>query len=101
MTSHKPVCGIDLVRDERISSASFEATRYFHEDELDSEKLVSIFALKEAALKACGLDHAWLDVHVVYEEGKPTVTVRSFEGEPSCSVSHEDGFTVAMVYGWS
>lgn len=101
MNSHEPVCGVDLVSDERIRGIDADKTKYFHEDELGSGKLPSVFAVKEAAMKACSLDVSWLDVHVAYVDGAPEVTVRGFTGELTCSVSHDDGRTVAVVSGWT
>jgi phosphopantetheinyl transferase (holo-ACP synthase) len=100
VVSDEPVVGIDLVADSRVEELSDDALYdYFHPDERKSDKQTSIFALKEAARKAVDLQASWLDVHVSYNDGSPTVTIRGFEGELDCSVSHENGFTVAVVSG--
>lgn len=100
MVSDNPVVGVDLVADERIEALGETALEdYFHPDEIESDKHVSIFALKEAARKAVELEASWLDVHVEYEDGSPRVTIRGFDGDLDCSVSHENGFTVAVVSG--
>lgn len=97
MDSDKPVCGIDLVRDNRIDRSH---RRCFHDDEWALNKHASILALKEAARKALGADDiGWLDVHVAYEDGVPRVSVRGYDGDLACSVSHEAGLTVAIVTG--
>lgn len=98
MSSDKPVCGVDIVRDDRMDKS---LRRCFHDDEWRQGKHASVFALKEAARKAVGAEQTgWLDIHVSYEEGRPSVSIRGYDGTICCSVSHEAGLTVAVVTGY-
>lgn len=98
MTSFDPVTGVDVVTDSRVEA--LDTTRVLREEERRLGRDASVFALKEAALKACGLQPgSWKDVKVSYESGQPTVDVRGFKGSLACSVSHENGSTVAVVHG--
>jgi phosphopantetheinyl transferase (holo-ACP synthase) len=87
--------GIDLVEDTRIRSLSEDECAKIFSPEDRHDKLPSIFALREAAAKACGVPIA--AVQVRYEGPVPNVFVEGFE--LSCSVSHEAGLTIAIVTG--
>jgi phosphopantetheinyl transferase (holo-ACP synthase) len=89
------VVGIDLVEDRRINalSSSERARIFLPEDPKD--KLPSVFALREAAIKACGVPMARIQVR--YDGPIPRVSVEGFE--LFASVSHEAGLTIAIVTG--
>ena len=103
-------CGIDMIRDERMEehlSKPELLDKIFHpseQKEKTAKKLAGIFAIKEAAIKALDIsaDH-WLDIEVSYRtSGKPEVALHesirpSGMSSIDCSVSHEDGMTIAMV----
>lgn len=91
--------GIDLVDDSKVEANS----KVFHPSELASNKLPSIFALKEAVIKALGIkSHNWLEIEVEYSSGIPQIKL-SKQIEPAgfksitCSVSHENGLTIGSV----
>lgn len=94
-------CGVDLVADSRFDEANnafFE--RVLCEGE-PKEKISSIFAIKEAVSKALGIAPDWKKICVHYEQGKPIVkldvTIAPSNYSISVSVSHENGFTIALV----
>lgn len=98
--------GIDLTKDNRILSKLNDKSflkRIYHPSELElKDKLVSIFCLKEAVFKALNLKVCWHDVEVKYEKNKPIINLsdaikpKNLESL-DCSISHETGFTTAVV----
>ena len=99
--------GIDLVLNSRFEknlddSAFLE--KVFHASELkDRNKLIGIFALKEAAMKALGKKVDWKEIEVRYDNnGKPEIKL-SGEVRPDGfvgidgSLSHDGEYTVATV----
>lgn len=89
--------GIDLVRDARIDSTDefFVKKILLPSEYVFRSKLPTIFALKEAALKALGEPPGWHRIRVEYCSGVPYVHVQGCT--TICSVSHEHGMTVAVV----
>ena len=89
------VIGIDLVEDVRIRSLTEEERAKIFVPDDPYDKLPSVFALREAAVKACGVSIA--QIRIRYDGPVPQVLVDGFE--LSCSVSHEAGLTIAIVTG--
>lgn len=96
-------CGIDLVLNKRIEDnlASPEfLKKAFHPSELKNKnKLVGIFALKEALMKALGKKMNWLDIEVITNEGeKPEIKVLENKFKSiDASISHDGDYTIGMV----
>jgi len=96
-------CGIDIVLNERIGknlSSSEFLKKVFHPSELkNKKKLIGIFALKEAAMKAIGKKISWLDIEVAAKEGKkPEIRVSGKKFKSiDCSVSHDGDYTIGLV----
>ena len=101
-------CGIDLVEDTRfevLKSDSAFLSKCLQPSERELlDKLPSIFALKEAVVKALLLPaDSWLEIEVSYQESGKTAVSLSDAVRPDglvsldCSVSHENGYTVAQV----
>ena len=99
-------CGVDIVYnlkfDGYLGNVNF-VSRIFHNSELrDREKLRSIFALKEATMKALGRKVDWKEIEVRYDNGKPLIELsedikpRGFKGI-DVSVSHDGDYTIAFV----
>ncbi len=89
--------GIDLVRDARIDTTDeqFVKNVLAPSEYAFRAKLPTIFALKEATLKALGELPGWHKVRIEYRQEIPRVCVEGYTA--ICSVSHEDGMTVAVV----
>jgi holo-[acyl-carrier protein] synthase len=102
--------GCDIVsvsRIEKMMSSPTALKRVFHPSELtrfDAEHLAGIFAVKEAAFKALGIDsNSWHLIEVTYHSsGKPELilaeqikdsTIHSID----CSISHDAGLAFAVV----
>lgn len=94
-------CGIDLVLNKRIDLNNQEfLKKVFHLSELKNQKkIVGIFALKEAAMKAIGRKLDWLDIEVKTKEGKkPEINISGIKFRPiDCSISHDGDYTIGMV----
>lgn len=101
-------CGVDLVEDTRVAMLSSNAI--FLEKLLQPRekrllhKLPSIFALKEAVIKALELPtESWLDIEIDYKENGKTIVTLSDTVRPKdlmsidSSVSHSGGVTVGQV----
>jgi phosphopantetheine--protein transferase-like protein len=96
-------CGIDLVLNKRIeknlSNHEF-LKKVFHPSELkNKKKLIGIFALKEAAMKAIGKKISWLDIEVTAKEGKKSkITIENQKFKSiDASISHDGDYTIGMV----
>lgn len=99
-------CGVDLVLNSRfkdlINNKEF-LEKIFHNSELiDKNKLISIFALKEAVMKAIGRKLNWKDIEIKYKDsGKPIINISADilekDIEISGSVSHDGDYTIAFV----
>jgi len=99
--------GVDLVLNSRfeknLSNQKF-LEKVFHASELrDKSKLISVFALKEAVMKALGKKVDWKEVEVKYnEEGKPEINLsedvrpKGFVGIDG-SISHDGDYTIGVV----
>jgi len=98
-------CGIDLVLNNRIELNSQEfLKKVFHPSELkNTKKLIGIFALKEALMKAIGKKVNWLEIEIKTQEGKKPEIVLSNKIKPKslksidCSISHDGDYTIGMV----
>lgn len=94
-------CGIDLVLNKRINLNNSEfLKKVFHPSELkNTKKLVGIFALKEAYMKAIGKKINWLDIEVKTKEGKkPEIFILGKKPKSiGCSISHDGDYTIGMV----
>lgn len=102
--------GIDLVLNKRIENKlenKLFLERLFHPSEIriaDVKKISAVFALKEAVIKALGVKPGnWLEIEVKRDRnGKPAIILGN-KIKPKrlisadCSVSHEGGFTIAVV----
>lgn len=90
--------GIDIVKDERVNK--LENNSIYHPNELKLN-LPSVFAIKEATMKALNKPHIWLDIEVKYSNNQPTIIISESIGlaieKCDVSVSHEEGFTIAAV----
>lgn len=97
--------GVDIVLNSRFDKLGREESflsRVFHNSELkDKSKLISIFALKEAVMKAIGRKVGWHDIEIKYEEsGMPVISISSDvieDYEISGSVSHDGDYTIGFV----
>src|SRR3989344_5817027 len=98
--------GIDLLLnkrlDKQIENPKF-LKRVFHPWELKNKnKIHSIFALKEATMKALGKKHNWLHISITYKNSKPhislneSITPKKMKSI-ACSVSHDGDYTTAIV----
>jgi len=103
-------CGTDLVFDKRIEEQLKNKTfleRVFHPSELrnlQTQTLAGIFAVKESVLKALALStEHWHDIEVIHgKNGKARVHLSAVIKPPNlvsldCSISHEQGYTLAFV----
>lgn len=97
-------CGIDLVLNKRIeknlSNPNF-LSKVFHASELKLEKrkLIGIFCLKEAVMKAIGKKLNWREIEVNFDKsGKSKITIsdRKFKSIDA-SISHDGDYTIGMV----
>jgi phosphopantetheine--protein transferase-like protein len=100
-------CGVDLILNSRLKN-NLEKDKFlekvFHASELvNKNKLIGIFALKEATMKALGEKLDWKDIEVNYNnQGKPQI-ILSNDVKPkgiSCieaSVSHDGEYTIGIV----
>ncbi len=100
-------CGVDLVLHSRILKKTEDErflARVFHSSELnDKKKLGSIFALKEAVMKALGKKVDWRDIEIKYSKnGRPLISLSDgikpsgFLGVDG-SVSHDEDYVVGLV----
>ena len=100
-------CGIDIVSNRRIESKFGDSVfleKVFSIPELrDKAKLISVFALKEAVMKALGKKVNWKEIEVRYEKsGKPSIILderlkpERFKGVDG-SVSHDGDYTIGIV----
>jgi len=99
-------CGIDLILNKRIEKNLDKPEflkKVFHFSELKSRsKLIGIFALKEAIMKALGEKIDWLDIEVIAREGKkPEIRVSTNTNKKfksiDASISHDGDYTIGMV----
>jgi len=94
-------CGIDLVLNNRIELNSQEfLKKVFHPSELkNTKKLIGIFALKEALMKAIGKKVNWLEIEIKTQEGKkPEIFISGIKFKSiDCSISHDGDYTIGMV----
>lgn len=95
--------GIDLIEDSRIDVKNkLFLERIFHPSEIKLRKFASIFALKECIFKALEIKPCWHEVEIKYANNKPFI-ILSEHIKPKelisvdCSVSHENGLTIANV----
>ena len=101
--------GIDLVHNKRFEKNLADEKfleKVFHAFELkDKNKLASIFALKEATMKALGKKVDWKEIEVSYrndKNGKPEIKLsedikpENFKGLDG-SVSHDGEYTVSVI----
>lgn len=94
--------GIDLVQNKRIlknlDNPEF-IKKVFHPSELKNKtKLIGIFALKEAFMKAIGKKLNWLDIEVKTKEGKkPEIITKNKFKSIDCSISHDGNYTIGIV----
>ena len=100
--------GIDLVSDKRIRNNltnKIFLNKIFHPSEQKlTNKLASIFALKECVFKALSISSQnWLEIEILYnKDGKPSVHL-SNQIKPhnlisiDCSVTHENELTQGIV----
>lgn len=96
-------CGIDLVLNKRIednlNNIGF-LKKVFHPSELrDKKKLIGIFSLKEAMMKAMGKKLDWKDIEVTAKDGKkPKIQVLGEKFKSiDASISHDGDYTIGMV----
>jgi phosphopantetheinyl transferase (holo-ACP synthase) len=92
--------GIDLLEDRRILEFSeSQKEKVFSIQELETDKLPTIFAIKEAFFKSIKRFPEWKEVEIVYEETIPKITFFKFRNivVEDISVSHAKGMTVAVV----
>ena len=98
--------GIDLVNNKRLEK-NFSDEKFlekvYHVSELrDKSKLISIFALKEATMKALGKKVDWKEIEIKYIDSRPEIRL-SEDIKPESfvsidgSVSHDGEYTVAFV----
>mgnify|MGYP001581148260 CR=1 FL=1 len=98
--------GIDIVHNMKMKShLSVDSflNKVFHFSELkNKEKLIGIFALKEAVMKAIGKKVDWKFIEISFPKGKPNIflsddiktdSIKSIDG----SISHDGEYTVAIV----
>ena len=98
--------GTDIVLNKRINEKIPQEEflkKVFQISELkDKTKLISIFSLKEATMKALGEKIDWLLIEVSYKDSKPLITLndsikpKSFKSIQG-SVSHDGDYTLAFV----
>lgn len=94
--------GIDLLNIKefktKLDSPEF-LKKVFHPNELRHKyQLPSIFALKEATIKAIGKKINWKNIEISYTSaGKPLVQVINNASKFSCSVSHDKNYLIAIV----
>ena len=99
--------GVDLVLNSRLERNLDDESfleKVFHAFEMrDKGKLISIFALKEATMKALGKKVGWKEIEVRYDNnGKPEIKLSGvvrpdgFVGIDG-SLSHDGEYTVATV----
>ncbi len=97
--------GVDIVLNSRFDKYKEDSSfleKVFHPFELkDKKKMISIFALKEAFMKALGKKINWKDIEVTYDSfGKPILNISDFgEGlkKVDGSASHDGEYTIAFV----
>jgi phosphopantetheine--protein transferase-like protein len=94
--------GIDLIQNKRIlenSENSEFLKKTFHPSELKNKrKLIGIFALKEAFMKAIGKKIDWLDIEISTPEGKkPEIKTKNKFKSIDCSISHDGNYTIGIV----
>lgn len=95
--------GIDLVFNERLKNQLKNPEflkRVFHPSELkNKDKLVGIFALKEAAMKSLGKKLNWLDIEIIAKESrKPEVKITGKKFKSiDASISHDGDYTIGIV----
>ncbi len=99
--------GVDLVLNSRfekyLENMEF-LEKVFHSPEIrDKKKLVGIFALKEATMKAIGKKLDWKDIEIKFEnKGKPKIILsdnikpKGFKGIDG-SISHDGDYTIGAV----
>ena len=99
--------GVDIVynrRFEKLFTNEAFLKRVFHISELkNKKKLVGIFALKEAVIKALGKKVNWKDIEIKVREGKKPEIILSNSIKPNYfkdidgSISHDGDYTIAFV----
>lgn len=97
--------GIDLVLNSRISknlSNPLFVKKVFLPNELknhEKSKLIGIFALKEAFMKAIGKKVDWKTIEIQAKPGKkPEVLVNNYKMKSiDASLSHDGDYTMAIV----
>lgn len=85
--------GIDMVQNSRVTTDIID--RVFTNSEKLLNKPASVFALKEAVMKTLGRKIPWEEIVVSYINDMPVVNYKDHTF--SCSVSHENGMTIAIV----
>lgn len=95
--------GIDLVLNKRIKknldNPAFLKKVFLPSELKNKSKLIGIFALKEAAMKALGKKLDWQSIEVTAKEGKkPEIRVlgKKFKSIDA-SISHDGDYTIGMV----
>ena len=94
--------GIDLVQNKRIlknlKNPEF-LKKIFHPSELKNKnKLIGIFTLKEAFMKAIGKKLNWLDIEIITNEGrKPQIRTKNKFKSIDCSISHDGDYTIGVI----
>jgi phosphopantetheine--protein transferase-like protein len=100
--------GIDILRNKRLKYAA-ENPEFFKKVFTPAElryksKIATIFALKEAVMKALGRKVEWKDIQIIYKKGKsqpsiflsPNIEPKNLKSLAS-SASHDEDYTVAVV----
>ena len=98
--------GVDIVCNKRLKNSlnnELFLNKVFHYSELkNNTKLVGIFALKEAVMKAIGRKVDWKLIEINFSKGKPIISLsddikikgmKDIEG----SISHDGDYTVAIA----
>ena len=98
--------GVDIVLNARFNRILMHPQfpeKIFHSSELrERDKLTSIFALKEATMKALGQKVHWKDIEVKYEGEKPMIfleerLIPKRLKNIDASVGQDGGYTIAFV----
>lgn len=98
--------GIDMVHNKRLKShLDNEAflSKVFNFSELrNRKKLIGIFALKEAVMKAIGKKIDWKLIEISFSKGRPKISlseeikIKSLENIDG-SISHDGDYTIAIA----
>ena len=98
--------GIDIVYNKRMKTSlnnEIFLNKVFHFSELkNNKKLIGIFALKEALMKAIGKKIDWKLIEVSFSKGRPKIFlaedikmkgIKCIDG----SISHDGDYTIALA----